>query len=61
MHPKLSNKIIIILIVLIIGWLFIRVVRLLIPLVLIAVVIGWVWDIFDSKGRGNKYDKYDKY
>ena len=58
MQPKLRNKIIIILIVLIIGWLFIRVIRLLIPLVLIAIVIGWVWNVFDSKGKGNKYDNY---
>ena len=60
MHPKLSNKIIIVLVVLIVGWLFIRVIRLLIPLVLIAIAVGWIWDIFDSKG-GNKYDKYDKW
>jgi len=62
MHPKLSNKIIIVFIVLIVGWLFIRVIRLLIPLVLIAIVIGWVWNIFDSKkGRSNKYDKFEEY
>ena len=39
-------------------WLFIRIIRLLIPLVLLAIVIGWVWDVFDSKGGGNKYDNY---
>ena len=62
MHPKLSNKIIIVFIVLIVGWLFIRIVRLLIPIVLIAIAIGWIWDVFDSKkGDSNKYDKYDKY
>ncbi len=62
MHPKLSNKIIIILVILIVGWLFIRIVKLLIPLVLMAIVIGWIWDVFDSKkGGGNKYDKYQEY
>jgi hypothetical protein len=58
MHPKLSNKIIIILVILIVGWLFFRIMKLLIPLILIAIVIGWVWDVFDSKGKGNKYDSY---
>ena len=62
MRPKLSNKIIIILVILIVGWLFIRVIKLLIPLLLMAIVIGWIWDVFDSKKGGrNKYDKYEEY
>jgi len=48
-HPNLKTKIIIILVILIVAWLFLRIIRLLIPLVLIAIVVGWVWDVFDKK------------
>jgi hypothetical protein len=61
MHPSLSNKIIIVLVVLVIGWLFLRIARLLIPLIIIAIIVGWVWDVFDTKKGGNKYDKYNRF
>lgn len=58
MRLNLSNKIIIILVILIIAWLFFRIIKLLIPLILIAIVVGWLWDMFDSKGNNTKYRKY---
>ena len=57
MHPSLRNKILIVLVILIVVWMFIRIVRMLIPLILIAIAVGWIWDIFDSKEK----DKYDGY
>ncbi|MGV6860646.1 MAG: hypothetical protein ACWA41_02690 [Putridiphycobacter sp.] len=58
MKPDLKSKILIVLVILIVGWLFIRIIRLLIPLVLIAIAVGWIWDVFDNKEK--KYDDYEE-
>jgi hypothetical protein len=57
MQLNLKFKIIIVFLVLIIGWLFIRMMMLLIPLVIIAVIIGFIWDVADGRGK-NKRGRY---
>ncbi len=54
MNPRIRNKILVIFVALVIGWLFIRIAKLLIPLVIIAVIGGYIWE-WVSK------DKYDNY
>jgi len=58
MHPSLKNKIIIVFFILLIGWFFIRILKLLIPLVIIAIALGWVWNIFDNEKDDNNYRGY---
>ncbi|NOQ70631.1 MAG: hypothetical protein GQ574_01435 [Crocinitomix sp.] len=57
MKPSARNKIIIVFFVLLIGWFFIRMVRLLIPLVIIAIIVGFIWDWFGERDKngGGRY------
>lgn len=57
MQLNLKFKIIIVFLVLIIAWLFIRMIMLLIPLVIIAVIIGFIWDVADGR-KENKGGRY---
>jgi hypothetical protein len=56
---KLSarTKIIIVFFILLIGWFFIRMVRLLIPLVIIAIIVGFIWDWLDGREDKNNGGK----
>lgn len=51
MKPSARNKILIVFFVLLVGWLFIRIARLLIPLIAIAVVVGFIWDWADDRDK----------
>ncbi|MBL4662068.1 MAG: hypothetical protein JKY22_00505 [Flavobacteriaceae bacterium] len=57
MQLNLKFKIIIVFLVLIIAWFFIRMIMLLIPLVIIAIMIGFIWDFADGreKNKGGQY------
>ena len=60
MKTSATLKIIIVFFILLIGWLFIRIARLLLPIVLIAIVIGLLWDWADPKSGNKKYDDYEE-
>jgi len=55
MKSSARNKILIVFFVLLAVWFFIRVIRMLIPLVIIAIIVGFIWDWADDKGRKNQY------
>ena len=56
MRPNIGTKILIVFVILLAGWFFIRTVRLLIPVLIIAIVVGYIWDWTDK--RSDKYDNY---
>ncbi len=59
MKSSATVKILIVFFVLLIGWFFVRIARLLIPIVLIAIVVGLLWDWADPKSGSKKYDDYE--
>lgn len=55
---SVTKKIIIVFAVLTGLWLFVRVVRFLVPMLLVAIVLGFLWD-WATKDRP-KYDDYEE-
>ena len=49
MGRSVGSKILIVFIILLIGWFFVRVLRMIIPMVIIAIIVGFVWDLIDGK------------
>ncbi|MFD1551218.1 hypothetical protein DNU06_13140 [Putridiphycobacter roseus] len=60
MRSSATVKIFIVFLILLVGWFFIRVARLLFPILLIAIVIGLIWDWAYPKKGSDEFDDYEE-